>query len=212
MIVQSTFPVKVPTAEESSYLIPTLVPQLPLTVISSNTCGVQRESVWALKLNVLPSVVPSVTVNVREKPMPGCEMVKLPVTVPSPPADILMNISPGTAGSHVTVPLPSPLIVKPPGVQVLVGSKGHGSLPSGIPSPSESVAQALVGSKGHGSLPSGIPSPSESVAQALVGSKGHGSLSSGIPSPSESTGGGTLTQNGGWLGFPAVLAHALASA
>ena len=111
---QSTVPVKVPIADESSYLIPTFAPQPPLTVIVSNTCGVQRESVWALKLNVFPSVVPSITVNVREKPMPGCEMVKLPVTVPSPPADILMIISPGTAGSHVTVPLPPPLIVKPP--------------------------------------------------------------------------------------------------
>jgi hypothetical protein len=57
-----------------------------------------------------------------------------------------------------------------------------------------------------------MPSLSESLGQVLLGSKGHGSMASGIPSPSESTGGGTLTQNGGWLGFPAVLVHALASA
>jgi hypothetical protein len=63
------------------------------------------------------------------------------------------------------------------GVQVLVGSKGHGSVMSGMPSLSESGGvQVLVGSKGHGSVSLGIPSPSASgPAHMSFGSKGHGS-------------------------------------
>jgi hypothetical protein len=99
-------------------------------------------------------------------------------------------------------------------LQVLVGSVGHPSIWSGMPSLSKSDGvHVLVGSFGHVSALSGMPSLSKSGGGKLeFGSNGHRSLSSGIPSPSESIGGGTLIQNGGWLGFPAVLAHALASA
>jgi hypothetical protein len=109
--VHSTSPVKVDDSRGSSQRTVTSDPQSPLTVVISP--GEQKLS-SPLRLNMFPSVVPSVINKMNMPPPPVVTRLTIPVSVPSssPSADIIMVAGNVPLPGHSTNPIACPLMVK----------------------------------------------------------------------------------------------------